>query len=406
MSHRFRAGQTLRLVSLYNAYTTCEMVKDPGRTMWNDQPGDYSGYNGRFGGLPAFRKAIRKYRHAGALVTLYTDPFRLNDNCPAGKAFGNLWGVIGADGKRTAAYEVRNPCHDNPDVRRWVARTEEGVSQWNKAVADAARQVRAAMDRIGPGLVLTTEYPGYDFLLQFLEGSITYDTTVQASPLRPLECNLQRFYFPECKPYELDYSPLSPVKKFWNAEGSFGNAYLAPMYVILKENEDTYQGRRLEPLVPTQARYIYANRFSPGPSPKTIYHFYNATGHTFEGPVPEIPLRPEEHLFDLLNLRECRLRAGAVRIFLPRDEVVCLARLPKRLSAARSGDRLQARLKSGEGLLAVCDPDGAALLSRKAKTGQNTMDLSRLSAGAKPACLKLLIGGQLADAAELPGLQH
>ena len=159
-------------------------VKDPvtGQTMWNNQPGDYDGYNQRFGGLPAFRQAIQAYRDRGALVTLYTDPFRLDDASKTGREFGKRWGVVGSDGKPTTAYEVWNPCHDLPEVRQWVADTmkrvmretgadglrldeyghagwacfspdhqhtfaEHGVSQWQKAVAEATRLVRAGMDR-------------------------------------------------------------------------------------------------------------------------------------------------------------------------------------------------------------------------------------------------------------------
>jgi len=281
---------------------------------------------------------------------------------------------------------------------------ERGTSQWNKAVAETVRMVHRAMDALRSDLILTTEHPGYDYLMQFLEGCITYDTTVQACPLRPLECNLQRFYFPECKPYELDYSntPASFAKKLWNAEGSFGSPYPVRMYVILRENEDVYQGRSFEPLVPTQARYVYANRFG---SVKTLYHLYNATGHTFEGPALKVALKPGEHLFDLLSLRECRLsKEGVLRLFLPRDEVACLAKLPKRMALRASAKRLQVEVKlpKGNGRLAVCDPDGAILRSWKAKAGTNMLDLTGLPASPKPMALKLLVDGQLSDAAELP----
>ena len=55
-------------------------VKDPvtGRMMFNNNPGDYDGYNQRLGGLPAFRDAVRSYQQTGTLVTLYTDPMRVD----------------------------------------------------------------------------------------------------------------------------------------------------------------------------------------------------------------------------------------------------------------------------------------------------------------------------------------
>ncbi|MHB8901179.1 MAG: hypothetical protein ACYC6Y_20715 [Thermoguttaceae bacterium] len=85
-------------------------VEDPvtGKTMWNNQPGDYDGYNERFGGLPAFRAAIERYTQQGALVTLYTDPIRCDDASKLGRAHGKDWSVIQADGKPVTSYEVWN----------------------------------------------------------------------------------------------------------------------------------------------------------------------------------------------------------------------------------------------------------------------------------------------------------
>jgi hypothetical protein len=427
-------------------------VQDPvtGRTMWNNQPGDYDGYNQRFGGLPVFRQAVQTYRDRGALVTLYTDPFRLDDASQTGRAFGKRWGVVGADGKQTTAYEVWNPCHDLPEVRQWVADAmkrvmretgadglrldeyghagwvcfstehkhtfaERGVSQWQKAVAEATRLVRAGMDEVSPGSVLTTEHPGYDYLLQFLEGCITYDLTVLDSPLRPLECNLQRFYFPECKAYELDHRGADPEcrKKFWNAVESFGRYYPLPMYVILRENEDVYQGRACAPLIatPGPAQHIYVNRFGSGS--KMLYHVYNATGHTFDGPALTVPLEPGEHVFDLLQCREVAANeagrpAGAeVRMYLQRAEVACLARLPMRLGVRRSEEtlRVTATFPGGVprgGKLVVANLSGERLLTQDAKPGPNDVALGALGSAAKAACVKLLCDDMLVDVATIP----
>jgi hypothetical protein len=424
-------------------------VQDPvtGKTMWNNQPGDYDGYNQRFGGLPAFRQAIQDYRDRGALVTLYTDPFRLDDASKTGRQFGQRWGVVGSDGKPTTAYEVWNPCHDLPEVRAWVAETmkrvmretgadglrldeyghagwacfhpdhqhtfaEHGVSQWQKAVAEATRLVRAGMDEVAPDSVLTTEHPGYDYLMQFLEGCITYDLTVMACPLRPLECNLQRFYFPECKAYELDHQNADPVcrKKFWNAVGSFGRYYPLPMYAILCENEDAYQGRDCAPLVttPGQASYVYVNRFSSGP--KTLYHVYNAAGHTFDGPALTVPLLPNEHVFDLLNCHEVAANesgspgSAELRIYLPRDDVACLARLPRHLRISREGETLHIdnQWPADDCTLVVSDASGERLLTREAKPARNEIALGQLPKVATPCCVKLLCRDLLLDATAIP----
>lgn len=422
-------------------------VDDPvtGEKMWNNQPGDYRTYNPRFGGLPAFREAIKTYHDLGAgLVTLYTDPFRLDDACETGQAHGEEWGVVGTDGEKTRSYMVWNPCHDLPAVREWVAETmgrvmretgadgirldeyghrgwacydkshdhtyaEWGITQWNKAVAETCRMVHEEMDKVRPDLVLTTEHPGYDYLMQYLEGCITYDLTVQASPLRPLECNAQRFYFPECKAYELDHrgADLKDHKKFWNGEESFGRYYPLNFYAILAENEDVYQSRDAYPLLvtPGSAQFVYVNRFSG--AGKTMYHLYNATGHTFEGTALAVSLGDGEHLFDMLAcseiVPEMRDDLAFVSVYLARDDVACVAKLPRRLSVSREGDALTVTVAGdADGYrLVVSDASGEALLEQVATAGANALDLSRIEDGKLPACVKLLRGRDLVDVAQV-----
>ncbi len=425
-------------------------VEDPvtGEMMWNNQPGDYRGYNERFGGLPAFRQAIQTYRDMGVkLVTLYTDPFRLDQNCETGREHGEEWGVVGVDGEKLKNYLVWNPCHDLPAVREWIARelarvmretgadgirldeyghagwacydethrhtyAEFGITQWQKAVAEATRMIHEAMDQVRPDLVLTTEHPGYDYLMQYLEGCITYDLTVLSSPMRPLECNTQRFYFRECKPYELDHrsADVRDVKKFWNAVESFERYWPPNFRAILNENQEMYWLGEAWPLLvtPGNAQYVYVNRFSG--DGKTFYHLYNATGHTFEGEALAVELAAGEHLFDMLACTEVEPIARAdglagVRLYLARDDVGCVAQLTRRLTVTHARDALQVQveLPEGECALVVANTDGEVQASQAAQEGANTIDLSGLPEDARPACVKLLRDGQLVDIAALPG---
>lgn len=340
-------------------------VKDPitGQTMWNNQPGDYDGYNERFGGLPAFRKAVEEYKKSGSLITLYTDPFRLDDASKTGQKHGKEWDIIKADGEYATGYEVWNPCHDLPEVRQWVADAmgrvmretgadgirldeyghrgwacynpahkhtfaEPGCTEWMRATAEATKMVRAEMDKVDRRLVLTTEHPGNDYLMQYLDGCITYDLTVQASPLRPLECNTQRFYFPECKAYELDHrgADRDCHKRFWNMVAAFGREYPPEMYKVLKEHNDVLRGNDCEPLVPTLMPLVYANRFGSGA--KTLWTLYNATGHTVDAPLIHVDVGLGQHVVDLLTGEELSTQGG-VRRWLPRNGVACIARLAK-----------------------------------------------------------------------------
>jgi hypothetical protein len=412
--------------------------------MFSNNPGDYDGYNERFGGLPAFRRAIETYRQKGALVTLYTDPLRVDWGTKCGRRYGELWGVVRPDGAYRDDYDAWRMCHDVAEYRQFVAETmrrvmretgadgirldeyghagsaclstkhehtfaEWGCTEWQRAVAEATRLVRRAMDDVKPDSVLTTEHPGYDYLMQFIEGSITYDLTVLASPLRPLECNLQRFYFPECKAYELDHRGADPRhrKRFFGAVGSFGSYYPLLLDTVLRENSDAFASRDCLPLMPTEARHVYANRFTAGE--KTLYTVYNASGHTFAGSVLKLELEPGEHLFDLLCCREADVRSdngrSLVHLFLPRDEVACLARLPKRLSVARTEESLKVTVRGVAQerpacTVTLCDGQGQALLSAAVALGAARLDLSELpQGGPPPACVKLCAGARLVDAA-------
>ncbi len=408
-------------------------VKDPvtGQMMWNNQPGDYKGYNERFGGLPAFQKAVKTYQDMGAMVTLYTDPFRLDGNCETGEKYGEQWGVVGVDGKKTTAYEVWNPCHNLAAVRDWVAETmgrvmretgadgirldeyghrgyacydethkhlyqEPGLTQWNKGVSDACQRIHAEMDKVRPDLVLTTEHPGYDYLLRHLEGCITYDLTSMASPLRPLECNLQRFYFPECKAYELDHRSVDTLnhKKFWNTVESFERPFSPVMYSILNENEDVYQGRDNTPLLPTLVQFVYANRFAG--AGKTMWHVYNATGHTVEGLVLMLGgATLNMHVVELLHHEELPVLDGRVSLYLDRDDVACVAVLPRVLQASMKGE-VRLRDRQG-GTLVLADAKGQPLLKQEVTGAAAQLNLRELPEGAKPTCLKLLRSGQMVD---------
>ena len=418
-------------------------VADPvtGKTMYPINRGDYDGYNERWGGLQALRDAIKTYRDMGAVPTLYTDPLLACDNSKCGQRWGKQWGIVQPDGEYRTHYQSWNMCHDVAEYRQFVADTmarvmretdadgirldeyghggaacfselhkhtfaERGCTEWLRAIAETSRMVREAMDEVKPGSVLTTEHPGYDYLMPIIDGCITYDLTVQATPLRPLECNLQRFFFNECKPFELDHRGADKQhrKRFWNAVASFGSYYPPNMDAILRENADAFEHGHAAPLVPTLARYVYANRFEA--TGKRVFMLYNATGHTFFGDVLSMDVEPQNHVFDLLNCREVAGGSGAgpvtAKAFLERDGVACFVRLPVRLAGRREGEDLVVAVRyPSKGLhVRLCDSDGQPL-AEKAAAESVRFDLNGVKEGA-PACVKLLEEGRLVDALGLP----
>ena len=422
-------------------------VEDPvtGRRMFSNNPGDYDGYNERWGGLPALREAIEMYRQRGALVTLYTDPFRVDFNSKCGKQYGERWGVVQPDGSFRDDYDAWRMCHDVAGYREWLADAmrrvlretgvdgirldeyghagsacfsthhehtfaEPGCTEWQRGVAEAARLVRRAMDEVDPRSVLTTEHPGYDFLMPHIDGCITYDVTVLASPLRPVEVNLQRFYFPECKAFELDHrgGDLKHRKRFFSAVASFGSYYPLPFDTILRENADAFASRDCTPLVPTEARCVYANRFrSEG---KEIYTIYNGTGHTFYGDVLAKTLPPDHHIVDLLRCEEVGADSGGgptrVRLFLSREDVTCLAVLPRRISVVREGDRLNVEVNGRveDSRVSLCDRVGNVIGSAAVEDRRAALAIDE-STG-KPACVKLCRNDLLLDVLPFSGVQE
>jgi hypothetical protein len=270
-------------------------------------------------------------------------------------------------------------------------------------MAETVRRVREGMDEVDPSAVLMTEHPGYDYLFAAVDGCLSYDLSIMdtwgnPSPesVRILEVNLQRFYFPECKVFEINLLGRDPEhkKKFWNGVASFAYFLTTPFYNIYKDNEDAYASRDCEALVPTLAKRVYANRFTAGG--KTFFHLYNATGKDYSGPVLKIVKPAGHHVFDMLNCKELAAEGSTptVELSLKNDDVACVALLPALLETKREGDllRVSAKVKLDAQKLSVCGPDGGNLLFQDLKDGENQMDLSLLpkADAPEPAAVKLL----------------
>jgi len=271
-------------------------------------------------------------------------------------------------------------------------------------MAETVRRIRGAMDEVDPSSVLLVEHPGYDYLFAALDGCLTYDLSIMdtwgnpsAPPpesVRILEVNLQRFYFPECKVFEINHwgRDKDHKRKFWNGVPSFRDVLPTPAHNIFRDNADVYASRDCEALVPTLAPRVYGNRFTAGG--KTFYHLYNATGQDYHGPALRIVKPPKHHLFDLLACREVPVQEDRVELSLKKEDVACVAILPSLLEAQREGDllRVSVKVEHNARRLSVCGRDGGPLRFRNLKDGENAIELAQVpTAGApEPAVVKLL----------------
>jgi len=443
--------------AFYNRYKHYWVV-DPayGRLRYPLNRGDYVGtYNKAWGGLPALRKHIETIKKAGIVPTLYTDGILACDTTKVGHEYGPKYGVMnpfwtdaykvpltpkgyvgaygsynmcadtewwqnylaktvrqvladtGADGLRLDEYGHRGyPCYNKQHKHMFA---EPGHNAWLQAVGEACRKVHAAMDTLKPGLILTTEFPGMDYMASHLEGCIVYETYSHVKPIRPVPCNLFAFYFPECKCYDLNPPSVGNFMewRFWNASAVFGPKYPKPYYRVLKENADVFDSRDREPLIPTLVKKVYANRFRGGG--KTVYMLYNARRFTVDQPIIVAEADAAHHFFELVRCKELMpTRADgkvAVGLKIADGRTACIARLPRILRVTGTGRRFGVRLETKPDdtmTLAVCSAKGDRLLSCKPKTGDNELDLASIQDKAGvPACVKLFRGKYLLDAAEL-----
>ncbi|MBI2300075.1 MAG: hypothetical protein HYU66_14220 [Armatimonadetes bacterium] len=426
----------------YKQYTPY-MVKEPvsGKIMYPLNRGDYDGYMPLWGGLPALRAQLDRIRAAGQLPMFYTDPILGDANTKLATEHGAEYGImnplcqddvhIPATPKGyVGSYGGYCMCLDTEWYSGWVAETmgrvcretgvdgirldeyghrgyvctsdkhqhlfaEPGHNAWLQALARNVRQVHAAMDKVRPGLVLTTEFPGTDQMAAALEGAITYDVRNQA-PFRPVPINLFRFYFPACRVMELEIPGRRNGRDMmlWNAEMAFETNYPANLHQMLKENADALDALHPEPLVPTLVPRVYANRFAGGG--KVVTTLFNGTGHTVDGQLLAVTPAAGRHFVDLASGQELApAKMGgrwAVAARLAREHTLVVADLPRRLRVAAGA----ASVTGPAAGLAVAVVDGEAKVLVTSTPGAR---LPALPEGSKPATVKLLRAGRLVDVA-------
>ena len=430
------------LYKRYNAYWVTEPAT--GKLMYPLNRGDYDGYMPQWGGLAALQAHIRRVRQAGILPMFYTDPILACANTKLGSRYGPTYGVMNPlwkdtynSGKTPAGYAGSygsyNMCLDTEWYSNWVAEAmgrvcretgidgvrldeyghrgyvchsdrhehifaEPGHNAWLQALARNCRQVHAAMDAVRPELVLTTEFPGNDHMAAALEGAIVYDVR-RIRPLRPAPINLFRFFFPQCKAFEIDRPARREARAWmlWNAVGAFQALYNEAQHALLKENTDAFEGQNAEPLVPTLIPRVYANRFEA--NGKRIFCLHNATGHTVEGPVLAVEAGPGHHILDLLKGTELTPAPDegrpAIALRMPRDTTRVIARLPRLLRT--NGGTVSIPAGSEGTVIRVADPNGRSLADLKPD-----VPLREQRFDGKPHLIKLLRRGRLADAVPWP----
>ena len=423
---------------------------------YSQNMGDYKPH-ASWGGLPAFHAYLAALKKRGVAPLLYTCPPLADANSDMGKKYGAKYGVVNpliAPGQVAAkntpkdyvgSFGSYNMCFDNADyppiVAQQMARVlhdtgadgirmdvlgnanyacsnplhkhlyaEPGHNEYLRASARLAALTRAAVDKSAPGAALTSEFPGYDFMCHNLDGALVYETSwnlASVQTLRPLPVNLLRFYFPEFKTFDLDdlepttRVPGSAAFRFWNGMAAFGIPHAPREHQILKDNGDAFNAPGAQPLISTLLPRVYANRFTSGD--KTLFMLINRREFTVNAPLLALPLRADQHVFDLTNGREIVPEKRGVALQLRPREAACLARFSRVLATPqRTADGWKIALPESkiERRLALCAADGAIIKTQNVTSGGTQILID--DAKTPATYVKLFAGKYLTDAAELP----
>lgn len=372
--------------------------------------GDYDGYNPQWGGLPAFRQHIRDLKNAGQVALLYYDAVLMDASAKNAKMVPEF-AVINHQYKCAPAHDVANPTappgivakyhqyamcvnaekfadYTINDVVRVVKETgADGVrldefgggghlcystmhkhifsnEGWGNPVLQAVgcilRGIREKLGQSGKEVLLLTEFPGHDMLVSALDGALCYDSISRRSFARPAQINLLRFYFRNCKLFEIvedagDHKPAPWDLWLWNAVGVYNSGeYPDHIRALLLDNNDAFDYGELEPLVDTVCGGVYANRFTSGR--KRIWTLFNAAGHTVNQPL----LKPEHdgdvHYVELTTGRELALRDGMLSCLMRPQSAIAIGEYPRYISM-KDGKLQVKNMPAGAKLIAT-DADG------------------------------------------------
>lgn len=426
------------------------IIPDPvtGKPVYIQNFGETNRYNESMGGLPALKAAIKKSQETGTLVQLYTAPMLADANTSMAQ-FGPKYGVVNPNFPALAAQDMPPAPRDGHVIQYYSYRMDvnneefiDMVAQnmarlvkdtdadairldelgfggfacystqhshlfgdpgqhWAmRAMAELAKRVHAAASAVKPDFVLTAEYPGADIQAANLDGALVSENRRYTFPgLRPLPVDIFRFYFPEIKLYEYRPNVLNNGGKiaFWNAVGTFLDSYSDQYHQVLKENSDAFRSADAEPLVPTLAPEIYANRFAT--QNKQITLLYNNSGKAVDAPLLKAELEPNEHYFDLLHGEELAVKNGAIQLEVQPEDVAAVARLPRSLKVghAYGGWTITLTQNVPNASVALCDDKGVIFEQKNFVDGKAYLD----AYGTTIKYIKLFSGKYLVDAMAL-----
>jgi len=305
--------------------------------------GDYSPYDFIKGGRQALANAIAELQKRGVPVGLYIEGYLLQEKGKLGRTHGKEWQIRDRNARgrywpdstemficpavapwrriqaETYARKVQeldvsgmyidefgfcnvgkkcwSPNHGHP-VPSFPVRAERGCT----------KAIRAAVDGVKPGVALYTEETPCDVNTQYQDGSFSYSIRQALLRRHVVPLNLTRFAIPSFKVFQILVcdKPTSTcaggvAAVFFNGDGIWlegpGDEWFHPRtlamirkcHAILRRYREAFTCNDPEPLVPTEAGGVFANRFAG--SEEDVYTLFNSRFCTWSGPVLRFPHR-------------------------------------------------------------------------------------------------------------------
>lgn len=326
-----------------------------------------------------FHRAIQEVKDSGVPVGLYIEGYLVDPQSDLGKAKGQQWQLLDAEGNPYAyfapSYNICSWVNEWQDyLPATYARVREqtgavgfyideygfaqpGHNCFNKAhghpipaspVIGEQQMTRKVREALGPDCAIYTEESPADVTSQYQDGSFTYAISCASDAWSPHHLNLYRFAFPTFKTIEIIVCDkplgsnvdacrrilfngeaiwLEGIPDRWFAPETL--EYIARMHRVLRENRQCFAGDYPEPLAPVLVEGIYANRFSERAdgTGKTCWTVYNTSYRTFAAEALKVAHSPEATYRDELTGEPIPARVEGDWAFLrlnigPRDVAV------------------------------------------------------------------------------------
>ncbi len=287
------------------------------------------------GGKDELRRGIEESHRQGVPVGFYFEGYLIDPRTDIGKAKGESWQLISPNGspKQWAGNDEMFMCPHHPEWQNFMAETlsavaaETGVDavymdQYGFAGADKScfasnhghapgalpiqgehhmlEGIRKRIDNLDHPVALYTEQVPNDVSSQLVDAAFAYGMYGHENYVSPAKLNLARYAFPSFKIIELFHPGIDPKAAgsedvrlcFFHGHALWlkGRArswyskecrdFIKRAYATYHEHIDAFTSDCVEPLIATEQRGIFANRFSA--ENEDIITLYNAHYHTVQ----------------------------------------------------------------------------------------------------------------------------